>query len=147
MDLSKVPTQGVKLTVLVKGLAHPAEFTVPFGPAATAALTVTKSTEADAAAIAAQKTCPVSHEALGAEMGPPLKVARGDRAVFVCCDACVPKIKVDPDAYLAAATATPASAPAAEYVCPMHPSVVRSAPGNCPLCGMTLSRRTAAHHH
>ena len=54
MDLSQVPTQGVKVAVLIKGLAQPAEFTVPFGPAATPALTVTKSTEADAAAIAAQ---------------------------------------------------------------------------------------------
>ena len=28
-----------------------------------------------------------------------------------------------------------------EYYCPMHPSVVRDAPGNCPICGMPLSRR------
>jgi hypothetical protein len=147
MDLSKVPAQGVKLTVLIKGLAQPAEFTVPFGPAATAALTVTRSTEADAAAIAAQKVCPVTHEPLGGEMGPPLKVARGDRAVFVCCEQCVPKIQANPDAYLAAATPAARPAPAAEYVCPMHPTVVRSAPGNCPVCGMKLSQRTAAHHH
>src|SRR5574340_959091 len=30
-------------------------------------------------------------------------------------------------------------APAAEqWVCPMHPEVVRQQPGNCPICGMTL---------
>jgi multidrug efflux pump subunit AcrA (membrane-fusion protein) len=28
-----------------------------------------------------------------------------------------------------------------EYFCPMHPSVVRDAPGNCPICGMPLSQR------
>jgi Cu(I)/Ag(I) efflux system membrane fusion protein len=28
-----------------------------------------------------------------------------------------------------------------EYYCPMHPSVVREAPGNCPICGMPLSKR------
>ncbi|MDM7915302.1 MAG: efflux RND transporter periplasmic adaptor subunit [Candidatus Eisenbacteria bacterium] len=28
-----------------------------------------------------------------------------------------------------------------EYYCPMHPSVVRDAPGNCPICGMPLARR------
>jgi Cu(I)/Ag(I) efflux system membrane fusion protein len=28
-----------------------------------------------------------------------------------------------------------------EYYCPMHPSVVRGAPGNCPICGMPLSKR------
>src|ERR1700690_3685055 len=30
----------------------------------------------------------------------------------------------------------------AEYVCPMHPQIVRSEPGNCPICGMTLEPRT-----
>src|SRR5690606_32648582 len=24
------------------------------------------------------------------------------------------------------------------YTCPMHPQIVQAAPGNCPLCGMTL---------
>jgi Cu+-exporting ATPase len=28
-----------------------------------------------------------------------------------------------------------------EYVCPMHPQIVRSEPGNCPICGMTLEPR------
>jgi Cu(I)/Ag(I) efflux system membrane fusion protein len=28
-----------------------------------------------------------------------------------------------------------------EYYCPMHPSVVQEEPGNCPICGMPLSRR------
>jgi Cu(I)/Ag(I) efflux system membrane fusion protein len=27
------------------------------------------------------------------------------------------------------------------YVCPMHPQIVRDAPGNCPICGMTLVER------
>ncbi|BCB28123.1 copper-translocating P-type ATPase [Sulfurimicrobium lacus] len=31
-----------------------------------------------------------------------------------------------------------------EYVCPMHPEVVRNAPGNCPKCGMALEARIAA---
>jgi Cu+-exporting ATPase len=26
----------------------------------------------------------------------------------------------------------------AEYVCPMHPEIVRNEPGNCPICGMAL---------
>ena len=28
-----------------------------------------------------------------------------------------------------------------EYYCPMHPSVIRDQPGNCPICGMPLSKR------
>ena len=29
-----------------------------------------------------------------------------------------------------------------EYTCPMHPKIVRDAPGSCPLCGMALEPRT-----
>ena len=25
-----------------------------------------------------------------------------------------------------------------KYTCPMHPEIVRDAPGNCPICGMAL---------
>lgn len=39
------------------------------------------------------------------------------------------------------ADATPA---AAAYVCPMHPEIVRAAPGKCPICGMELIPRAAA---
>jgi Cu+-exporting ATPase len=28
------------------------------------------------------------------------------------------------------------------YVCPMHPEIVRDAPGHCPICGMALEPRT-----
>ncbi|HEX9759507.1 MAG TPA: copper-translocating P-type ATPase, partial [Candidatus Acidoferrales bacterium] len=29
-----------------------------------------------------------------------------------------------------------------EYTCPMHPEIVRDAPGDCPICGMALEPRT-----
>src|SRR5580704_7747763 len=29
-----------------------------------------------------------------------------------------------------------------EYTCPMHPEIVRSGPGHCPICGMALEPRT-----
>jgi Cu(I)/Ag(I) efflux system membrane fusion protein len=32
-----------------------------------------------------------------------------------------------------------------EYYCPMHPSVVQPEPGNCPICGMPLSKRKKGH--
>jgi Cu+-exporting ATPase len=31
---------------------------------------------------------------------------------------------------------------AAKWVCPMHPEIVRSEPGTCPICGMALEQRT-----
>src|SRR5262249_57484592 len=37
---------------------------------------------------------------------------------------------------------TPASpATKTEYVCPMHPQIVRDEPGSCPICGMALEPR------
>jgi Cu+-exporting ATPase len=40
-----------------------------------------------------------------------------------------------------AAPALPAAR--TEWVCPMHPQIVRSEPGTCPICGMALEPRTA----
>ncbi len=33
---------------------------------------------------------------------------------------------------------TAASSQTMKYTCPMHPEIVRDAPGNCSKCGMTL---------
>ena len=30
-----------------------------------------------------------------------------------------------------------------EYICPMHPEIVRSSPGSCPICGMALEPKTS----
>jgi Cu+-exporting ATPase len=38
----------------------------------------------------------------------------------------------------------PAALMKVEYTCPMHPEVVRDAPGACPICGMALEPRMAA---
>src|SRR5688500_5465519 len=37
-----------------------------------------------------------------------------------------------------APAASAAVKPGAKYTCPMHPQIVRDAPGSCPLCGMAL---------
>jgi Cu+-exporting ATPase len=39
-------------------------------------------------------------------------------------------------------TAITPSAMKVEYTCPMHPQIVRDAPGSCPICGMALEPRT-----
>lgn len=38
--------------------------------------------------------------------------------------------------------AKPAGASTVQYTCPMHPEIVRDAPGSCPICGMALEPRT-----
>lgn len=63
-------------------------------------LVVTKATDADAAAIARQKNCPVMDEPLGG-MGPPLKVTGLGRDVFLCCQGCLKSLEKEPQKYLA----------------------------------------------
>ncbi len=57
-----------------------------------------------------------------------------------CSAGCRSKFIADPARYLTpAAAADTAAAPAGtQYTCPMHPEIVRDAPGTCPLCGMAL---------
>jgi Cu+-exporting ATPase len=38
----------------------------------------------------------------------------------------------------------PAPASRTEWTCPMHPEIVRDAPGSCPICGMALEPRTVS---
>jgi hypothetical protein len=75
---------------------------VPFALTRARTLTVAPSTAADAAAIAAQKMCPIGGVALGTSE-IPLKVSRGDRAVFLCCECCLEELQANPDTYLTAA--------------------------------------------
>jgi Cu+-exporting ATPase len=58
-----------------------------------------------------------------------------------CGPRCREKFVADPDRYLQPQPAAPA-ATATEYTCPMHPQIVRPAPGTCPICGMALEPRT-----
>ncbi|HMI85369.1 MAG TPA: heavy metal translocating P-type ATPase [Polyangiaceae bacterium] len=76
------------------------------------------------------------------------------KTYFFCCDGCRTMFVADPKKYLAAvpgpradrsgavdtASASQRSAvpSAATYTCPMHPEIVRDAPGTCPICGMAL---------
>ena len=81
---------------------------------------------------------------------------QGGTSSYFCSKGCADRFDVDPARYLreqrpenseestGAAKSTAPAAIAVEYTCPMHPQVARSAPGNCPICGMTLEPRTAA---
>jgi len=87
---------------------------------------------------------------------------------YFCALGCREKFKADPGRYLApkpvtlvgiqrtkhlpdspetVATSNDAEKsgqgwPRSDYTCPMHPEIVRDAPGSCPICGMALEPRT-----
>ena len=79
-----------------------------------------------------------------------LRSVHEDATYVFCGPGCKAKFDADPERYLGRATSTtapssappPAAAAAAEWTCPMHPQVVRSGPGICPICGMALEPRT-----
>lgn len=57
-----------------------------------------------------------------------------------CSDKCRTKFKADPWFYASGNMSKrgKVAAVAAQYTCPMHPEIVRDAPGACPICGMAL---------
>jgi hypothetical protein len=119
INLRKVPANGVKIAFEITGLPDPdeptASFTVPFAPAqpppaavasrvvraAPATITLARATQADQAAINAQRACKVSGEPLGS-MGAPIKVTRGNTSVFLCCQGCIKSVQANPDRFLGA---------------------------------------------
>ena len=56
-----------------------------------------------------------------------------------CSAKCRDKFHAEPSKYLLSnpVAPTPTSA-GTDYTCPMHPEIVQSGPGNCPICGMAL---------
>lgn len=128
VDLSRVPTSGTRVTFQVwpvpDAAKSTAEFTVPFALNEARTINVSRAAQADQAAIDAQKTCPISGKPLGS-MGVPIKVSRGDAAVFLCCPGCVEQVKAEPDKFLGAelkvSKATQADRPAiaAQDICPV----------------------------
>src|SRR4051812_36121723 len=65
------------------------------------------------------------------------------REIGFCSANCKAKFEADPGKYLkpSEAVAPPAQA-GMQWTCPMHPEIVRDAPGSCPICGMALEPRT-----
>lgn len=57
-----------------------------------------------------------------------------------CSQKCHATFAADPSHYLAGTQKQPAQAApkSTKYTCPMHPEIVRDAPGECPKCGMAL---------
>jgi Cu+-exporting ATPase len=68
--------------------------------------------------------------------------AHGGTTYRFCSARCLEKFRAEPARYLTPAVA-PSAPPAAaalagRWTCPMHPEIVRDAPGSCPICGMAL---------
>ncbi|HEV8132091.1 MAG TPA: heavy metal translocating P-type ATPase [Acidobacteriota bacterium] len=62
------------------------------------------------------------------------------RTYFFCSQHCLERFRADPAKYVEP-SANEASSSDTEYTCPMHPEIVRSEPGSCPICGMALEPR------
>src|SRR5687768_4930008 len=66
----------------------------------------------------------------------------GDTYYF-CGKGCLEKFRQDPERYLRREQPVHVTAGGkTEWTCPMHPEIVRDAPGSCPICGMALEPRT-----
>src|SRR5262245_60490500 len=79
-----------------------------------------------------------------------------ERTYYFCSKGCKARFDANPDQYLQPQKAqaviqlqrsrppAPARkpAPGMQWTCPMHPEIVRDAPGSCPICGMALEPKT-----
>src|SRR5262245_1385163 len=67
---------------------------------------------------------------------------------YFCSKHCLARFAADPERFLApqppAATPPPAAPAGQQWTCPMHPEIVRDAPGSCPICGMALEPRVVS---
>jgi Cu+-exporting ATPase len=66
--------------------------------------------------------------------------AFGAASFYFCSDKCRAAFKTDPWHYASgrAMGHKPARPAGTRWTCPMHPQIVRDAPGSCPICGMAL---------
>ncbi|MBK4734641.1 heavy metal translocating P-type ATPase [Noviherbaspirillum pedocola] len=84
-------------------------------------------------------TDPVCGMKVGAD--PQKEIAYEGTTYHFCSTKCMEKFRANPRSYTASAKqeSPPATAPEGTiYTCPMHPEIRQPAPGNCPICGMTL---------
>lgn len=65
-----------------------------------------------------------------------------DRTYWFCCSGCRSRFQADPEKHLnpdSSAADDIADLPeGTQFTCPMHPEVIQTGPGDCPICGMSL---------
>ncbi|WP_305825764.1 heavy metal translocating P-type ATPase [Massilia brevitalea] len=88
-------------------------------------------------------TKPFTDPVCGMKVGPNAEreIAYDGEVYHFCSAKCMDKFRAAPGSYLAPANAAEVrlQAPAGTiYICPMHPEIRQSMPGNCPICGMAL---------
>jgi Cu+-exporting ATPase len=73
------------------------------------------------------------------------------KTYYFCSTHCLQRFREDPERFLNKAAPQPIGItrqpkPPAEqkYTCPMHPEIIRDAPGSCPICGMALEPLTVS---
>ncbi|HUI34476.1 MAG TPA: heavy metal translocating P-type ATPase [Stellaceae bacterium] len=64
------------------------------------------------------------------------------RDYFFCGPRCKERFVAEPERFLVPAPARPETVRSGSWTCPMHPQIVRDAPGACPICGMALEPMT-----
>jgi Cu+-exporting ATPase len=67
---------------------------------------------------------------------------------YFCAESCLERFTADPERYvkgsgpLIPVPRSPIPAGSTQWTCPMHPEIIRDAPGSCPICGMALEPMT-----
>ena len=72
---------------------------------------------------------------------PQKEIVEAGLSYHFCSAKCMDKFRASPQSYISPAKQESAAVAAPEgtmYTCPMHPEIRQPAPGNCPICGMTL---------
>ncbi|MGN6770403.1 MAG: heavy metal translocating P-type ATPase [Rhizobiaceae bacterium] len=80
---------------------------------------------------------PVCGMVVDPKAGKP-SMEHGGHTYHFCSAGCRGKFEADPERYLGERLAPEPMPKGMQYTCPMHPEIVRDAPGACPICGMAL---------
>lgn len=109
-DLSRVRDGDMLVLIDMARLPQPDETSVRFvqtfvvtqaNPAVSAVpltVTVGELSESDRAAVARQRTCPVTNDDF--KHGPPIKLFVGDQVLYVCCEPCIDEVRQAPEKFL-----------------------------------------------
>ncbi|MBI1396836.1 MAG: heavy metal translocating P-type ATPase [Betaproteobacteria bacterium] len=80
---------------------------------------------------------PVCGMSVRTDAGKP-RAEHGGTVYHFCSQGCHDRFVADPSRYVSGGQTTAPAPRGTKYTCPMHPEIVRDAPGDCPKCGMAL---------